>query len=94
MKGIITFVDFRKAFGSIDRKCMFKILLTYGIPPKLVDAIKIVYENNLATVWTQEGENDFFKVITGVLQGDPLAPFLFIIVLDFVLREALTNTDD
>ena len=31
MKGIITFIDFRKAFDSIDRKRMFKILLPYGI---------------------------------------------------------------
>ena len=31
MKGIITFIDFQKAFDSIDRKRMFKILLPYGI---------------------------------------------------------------
>ncbi|CAH1248879.1 DPP6 [Branchiostoma lanceolatum] len=39
------------------------------------------------------GETDFFKIDTGVLQGDPLAPFLFIIVLDYALRKAI-NADD
>ena len=28
---------------------------------------------------------------TGVLQGDTIAPFIFIICLDFVLRKALDN---
>ena len=62
---------------------MFKILITYGIPPKLVDVIKIMYENNSATVLTQEGETEFFELTTGILQGDPLAPFLFVTLLDF-----------
>ena len=61
---------------------MFKILITYGIPPKLVDVIKIMYENNSATVLTQEGETEFFELTTGILQGDPLAPFLFVTLLD------------
>jgi len=52
MEGIITFIDFCKAFDSIDRKRMFKILLSYNIPAKIVDAIKIMYKNNMATVLT------------------------------------------
>ena len=34
-----------------------------------------------------------FKIDTGVLQGDPLAPFLFIIVLDYALRTSITSSD-
>ena len=34
-------------------------------------------------------ETDDFDVNTGVLQGDTLAPFLFIIVVDYVLRHAM-----
>ena len=29
---------------------------------------------------------DYFDIIAGVLQGDTLAPFLFILILDYVLR--------
>ena len=36
---IFTFVDFRKAFDSIIRTMLFAILLQYGIPPKIVEAI-------------------------------------------------------
>ena len=36
----------------------------------------------------------FFDVTAGVLQGDTLAPYLFIITLDYVMRTALTNYED
>ena len=42
-----------------------------------------MYENTSAFVVTPEGNTDIFQVDTGVLQGDPLAPFLFIICLDY-----------
>ena len=31
-------------------------------------------------------ETDYFDIVTGVLQGDTLVPYLFIICLDYVLR--------
>ena len=34
-----------------------------------------------------------FEIAAGVLQGDTLAPFLFIIVLDYALRKALTGKE-
>ena len=79
----MTFIDFRKGFfDSIDRKTMFKIFLAFGIPEKIVNAIEIMYTNNRAMVMTSDGETDYFDVITGVLQGDLLAPYLFTLVLD------------
>ena len=47
--------------------------------------------NKSAVVLTPEGETTNFNINTGVLQGDPLAPYLFIIVLDYVLRTAIDD---
>ncbi len=41
---IVTFVDFRKAFDSIHRVKMCKILFSYGIPEKIVAAISNMYD--------------------------------------------------
>ena len=79
MEAILTFIDFRKAFDSIDRGRMFQILIAYGIPPDIVAAISVMYENTSASVITPEGKTEQFAIDTGVLQGDTLAPFLFII---------------
>ncbi len=40
----LVFVDFSKAFDSVDRDQMFKILELYGIPPKILSAIKVLYQ--------------------------------------------------
>ena len=83
---MICFVDFKKAFDSINREAMFEILPLYGIPDEVVKAVRSLYTNTKATVITPDGETDFFNIEVGVLQGDTLAPFLFIIVLDYILR--------
>ena len=37
-------------------------------------------------VRSPDGDTSIFDIVAGVLQGDTLAPFLFIIALDYVLR--------
>ena len=54
-----------------------------------MSAISILYEKTVAQVLTPDGEIEFFEVVAGVLQGDTLAPFLFIIALDYALRIAM-----
>ena len=90
-EAVITFIDFRKAFDSINRKRMFEILSAYGIPSSVVDAIQVMYKDTYAKVLTPEGETNAYD--TGVLQGDPSAPFLFIIVLDYALRSSIIISD-
>ena len=36
-------------------------------------------------VHSLDGDANFFDIVTGVLQGDTLAPYLFIICLDYIL---------
>ncbi|PIK49963.1 hypothetical protein BSL78_13170, partial [Apostichopus japonicus] len=88
-----TFVDFRKAFDSIHRGKMFKILRAYGIPEKMVSAIQVMYKNTEAIVLSPDDDTDPFQIKAGVLQGDTLAPFLFIIVLDYIMRKSTINAE-
>ena len=83
LSAVVTFIDFKKAFESINRRSMFKILKAYDIPPRRLSAIESVYTNTRAAVVTPSGISDQFKIISGALQGDTLAPFIFIIVLDY-----------
>ena len=85
----IVFVDFSKAFDSINREALFHILGLYGVPDTLVKAIRLLYDSSYSRVRTIDGLTEFFKTLLGVLQGDTLAPFLFIIVLDYVLRNCM-----
>ena len=46
----------------------------------------ILYRNTKVKVCSPDGDTDYFDIVAGVLQGDTLAPYLFIICLDYVLR--------
>ena len=65
---------------------MEQILIAYGIPKKTVAAITILYRNTKVKVQSPDGDTEYFDIVAGVLQGDTLAPYLFIICLDYVLR--------
>ena len=88
------FIDFSKAFDSIHRGKMKEILLAYGIPEETVNAIMMLYRNTRSMVRSPDGDTDFFDIIAGELQGDTLAPYLFIICLDYVLRKALDENPE
>ena len=85
----ILFVDFTKAFDSIHRRKMEQILLVYGVPKETVAAITILYRNTKVKVRSPDGDTEYFDIVAGVLQGDTLAPYLFIICLDYVLRTSI-----
>ena len=68
---------------------MEQILLAYGLPKETVTAIIILYRNTKVKVRSPDGDTDYFDVVTGVLQGDTLAPYLFIICLDYVHRTSI-----
>ena len=76
-------------FDSIHRGKMEQILLAYGMPKETVAAISILYRNTKVKVRSPDGDTEYFDIVAGVLQGTTLAPYLFIICLDYVLRTSI-----
>ena len=85
----LLFVDFTKAFDSTHRGKMEQFLLAYDIPKETVAAITILYRNTKVKVRSPDGDTEYFDIVAGVLQGDTLAPYHFIICLDYVLRTSI-----
>ena len=94
LPAVITFIDFKKAFDSIHRAKLMKILRAYGIPERIVQAISNIYSSTKAKVISPDGETPTFDIVAGVLQGDTLAPYLFIIALDYALRQAIDGREE
>ena len=88
LQATILFVDFTKVFDSIHRGKMEQILLTYSLPKETITDIMMLYRNNKVKVHSLNGDTDY-NIVAGVLQGDTLAPYLFIICLDYVLRTSM-----
>ena len=89
LQATVLFVDFTQAFDSIHRGKMEQILQAYGIPKETVAAIMILYRNTKVKVRSLDGVTEYFNIVAGVLQGGTLAPYIFIICLDNVLRTSI-----
>ena len=68
---------------------MKQILFAYGLPKETVAAIMMLYRNTKVKVRSSDGDTEYFDIVADVLQGDSLAPCLFIICLDYVLRTSI-----
>ena len=84
---IMNFVDYEKAFDSVDRNTLWKLMRHYGIPEKMVNLVKSLYEGTYCQVFHDGQLSNSFEVRTGVRQGCLLSPFLFIMVIDWIMKE-------
>ena len=50
-----------------------------------------MYRDTSACVSTELGPTEWFKTTSGVLQGDTLSPYLFIVLLDYALKKTLQD---
>ena len=74
---------------SIHRGMTEQMLLAYGQPKEIVTVLMMLYKNTKATIHLLDGNTDLFNIVAGVLPGDTLAPFLFIICLYYVLQTSI-----
>ncbi len=82
----INFVDFQKAFDSVHRPSLWSILASYGIPQKIIDIISAFYKNFECAIQIDRTTSEWFQVDSGVRQGCILSPILFLVVIDWVMR--------
>ena len=73
----IVFVDFVKAFDTVNRELLFSILGKLGCPPKLIRIIKKLYSDVHARLIVDGELTQAFEYNCGVKQGCKLAPTLF-----------------
>ena len=70
---------------------MLEMLAAYGLPSTIINVRDLLYEHTEARIIISDSETEFFKMSKSVLQGETLAPFLFITNLDYVMRQGLRN---
>ena len=84
----INFIDLEKAFDNIHRESLWKILRHYGVPAKLVRFIAMLYSDFKSQVICDSELTEAFNVSTGVKQGCILSPFLFILAIDWIMKNS------
>ena len=82
----MTFIDFEKSFDSVKRETMWLTIQEYGIPRKIIQIIKILYDRFKWKISHEGKLSDFIEVRNGVRQGCILSPTIFLLILDRVMK--------
>ena len=85
----INFVDFEKAFDSVHRNGLWTIMSQYGIPQKIINIVKALYDGFECAVVEEEATPEWFELTTGVKQGCTMSGFLSLLIIDWVMRHTV-----
>ena len=80
------FVDYEKAFDSVEHNAVFNSLKEQGINGNYVKIMENIYEKG-STIIRLHKESDKIKIEKGVRQGDTISPKLFTSCLESIFRK-------
>lgn len=83
----LAFIDFEKAFDTIQYEAIWTALMCKGIPRKLIALIKELYTEATCQVSHENHLGEPIPINAGVRQGCVLSPMLFNIALDEVMKK-------
>ncbi|VDP07659.1 unnamed protein product [Schistosoma mattheei] len=87
----INLIDYKKAFDSVDRTTLWKLLRHHRVPQKIVSIIQNSYDGLYCKIVHGGELTKSFEVKTGVRQGCLLSPFLFLPVIDWIMKTSTSE---
>ena len=93
LPGILLFIDFEKAFDSLEWNFLEKCLDQFGYGPDFIRWVNIFHKDIQSCIISNGLCSHYFKMERGFRQGDPLSPYLFASAVE-ILAIAIRNQDD
>ena len=83
---VLCYLDFKGAFPSKDNKQMVRVLEFLGLPSDFNRLVSSLYSGATTEFITPHGHTSPVGIRRGTLQGDPLSPILFDIMVEPLIR--------
>ena len=88
------FIDYEKAFDKVDRYLLWYKLMQEDVSPRMLKILKSMYKSVKACIKYNNKFSDFMKSDSGLKQGDPLSPILFMFFINDIITCIDTHAED
>ena len=78
-------INFRSAFDSVDRQCLWLLLRSKGIPEKILQLLEDLYSNTFSCVRVDGELSPWFEISCSVRQGYVVATELFLETMNWIM---------
>ena len=89
----MAFVDLTKAFDTVSRDGLWKIMAKLGCPPRFIAMVRQFHDRMQARVQNDGEFSEPFEITNGVKQGCVMAPKLFSMMFSALLMNAFQDSD-
>jgi hypothetical protein len=93
IEGAIIFVDFTKAFDSLEWNFMLNTLKHFGFNESFINWVKTLYTDIQTCVMNNGWVSEMFKNTRGIRQGYPLSALLFVLSVEIMASRLRNNKD-
>ena len=83
-----TALDWAKDFDSIQPAAMLQGLRRFGLPEKIIKVVAAIYKERRFFVQGAGATSGIKAQMSGISQGCPLSPYLFVIVMSVLMHDA------
>jgi len=87
----IVLLDWVKAFDKLSHTGLLDALRRLGVPPDLIEAIEMLYREPRFQVVTRSSTSAKHRQHSGIRQGCPLSPYLFVAWMTVMMHDAETD---
>ena len=83
----LVFIDYRQAYDSIHIEALRTALILMDLPDRFIHLIMDIYRESKVLIRLDGGAQDSFQATCGLRQGCPLAPLMFIILVNSLILQ-------